>query len=215
MKLQFHSFLLICVSFISLSSGYVSAAQPPENKQKDTPSKFNQALEEMEKEELWSSTNTAPPVPLPKDTVSSSSLVYTSTIEMKNNLGKVLYESYILDLRHNREIFEWQLYSSRVIFWVVLILVSIGIIFSAIQFYKSMLISRSIKESDRLELQTELEVSAKGLKISSPVLGVIILVISLAFFYLFIIHVYPIQTIGSATQASESNQIIEKKRGEN
>jgi hypothetical protein len=42
---------------------------------------------------------------------------------------------------------------------------------------------------------TEFEASAKGIKVSSPVLGVIILVISLAFFYLYLVYVYPISEI--------------------
>ena len=42
---------------------------------------------------------------------------------------------------------------------------------------------------------TELEASVKGIKVSSPVLGVIILVISLLFFYLYLAFVYPIQEV--------------------
>jgi hypothetical protein len=41
----------------------------------------------------------------------------------------------------------------------------------------------------------ELELSTSGLKVSSPVLGVIILALSLAFFYLYLIYVYPIVEI--------------------
>jgi hypothetical protein len=37
-----------------------------------------------------------------------------------------------------------------------------------------------------------IELSTGGLKISSPVLGVIILGLSLAFFYLYLVYVYPI-----------------------
>jgi hypothetical protein len=40
-----------------------------------------------------------------------------------------------------------------------------------------------------------LDLSTAGLKVSSPVLGVIILVISLAFFYLYLVYVYPISEI--------------------
>jgi hypothetical protein len=44
-------------------------------------------------------------------------------------------------------------------------------------------------------LQTSLEAGAEGIKISSPVLGVIILVISFLFFYLYLVHIYPISEI--------------------
>jgi hypothetical protein len=36
---------------------------------------------------------------------------------------------------------------------------------------------------------------ASGIKVSSPVLGVVILVISLAFFYFYLVYVYPIENI--------------------
>jgi len=40
---------------------------------------------------------------------------------------------------------------------------------------------------------SQLEISASGVKVSSPVLGVIILVVSMGFFYLYLKTVYPIQ----------------------
>lgn len=39
------------------------------------------------------------------------------------------------------------------------------------------------------------ELSTSGIKVSSPVLGVIILALSLAFFYLYLVYVYPIKEI--------------------
>ncbi len=42
---------------------------------------------------------------------------------------------------------------------------------------------------------TEIVASVKGIKVSSPILGVIILVISLLFFYLYLVYVYPITEI--------------------
>ncbi len=42
---------------------------------------------------------------------------------------------------------------------------------------------------------TEIEASLQGIRVSSPVLGVIILIISLLFFYLYLVHVYPINDV--------------------
>ncbi len=42
---------------------------------------------------------------------------------------------------------------------------------------------------------TRLKASAKGIEIDSPILGVVILVISLLFFYLYLVYVYPIEEI--------------------
>jgi hypothetical protein len=94
-------------------------------------------------------------------------------------------------LQHRMRTFEWQLFSSKVIFIVVLGLVACGIVFAAVQFRAGL---RRKKGDDR-DKATELDISTQGLKVSSPVLGVIILVISLAFFYLYLVYVYPISEI--------------------
>jgi hypothetical protein len=106
---------------------------------------------------------------------------------------------HIWGLAHRRDVFRWQLYSSRVIFYAVLFLVVVGVGFSGVQFYRAMRLlggrrgagggSGAAAESTT----SQLELSAGRIKVSSPVLGVIILVISLAFFYLYLVYVYPIQ----------------------
>jgi hypothetical protein len=94
---------------------------------------------------------------------------------------------------HRLRVFEWQLLSSRIIFFVVLFLVFVGIYFAAVQFHRGA--ARPGKTEVSSEDMTELDLSVKGVKVRSPVLGVIILVISLAFFYLYLVYVYPIQNV--------------------
>ena len=94
------------------------------------------------------------------------------------------YQYNINGALHREKVFKWQLISSKLIFFVVIILVIMGIVFSGLQFKKGTGDSR-----------TELEFSKAGIKVSSSILGVIILVISLMFFYLFLIYVYPIEEI--------------------
>lgn len=97
-------------------------------------------------------------------------------------------------LEHRREVFKWQLFSAKIIFAVVLVLVAAGIYFAAVQFYAGL--RRQGPDSDGTERPvTEISASPEGIKVSSPVLGVIILVISLAFFYLYLVYVYPIEDI--------------------
>jgi hypothetical protein len=67
-------------------------------------------------------------------------------------------------------------------------LVGAGIVFAALQFR----IGLKRTTADARDIATELDLSTKGVKVSSPVLGVIILVISFAFFYLYLVYVYPI-----------------------
>ena len=94
-------------------------------------------------------------------------------------------------LRHRSRVFEWQLFSSKVIFATVLMLVGAGMAFAAIQFRAGL---KRVPGKDAQEV-TEVNLSATSVKVSSPVLGVIILVISLAFFYLYLVYVYPITEI--------------------
>ena len=94
-------------------------------------------------------------------------------------------------LRYRSRVFEWQLFSSRVIFATVIMLVGSGIVFAAIQFRAGLKLPRSAAP----DAVTELDLSAGSVKVRSPVLGVIILVISLGFFYLYLVYVYPISEI--------------------
>jgi hypothetical protein len=114
-------------------------------------------------------------------------------------------EKYLLALRryydyrisgydHRLRLFEWQFLSSKIIFVVVLFLVFSGIYFAAVQFHSGLSQSRKEKTTGSEEV-TEFVLSLKGLKVRSQVLGVIILVISLAFFYLYLVYVYPIENV--------------------
>lgn len=92
---------------------------------------------------------------------------------------------------HRQAVFEWQLFSSKVIFWLVVTLVVIGVYFSWLQFRAGL-----PREGEKAEpAETTIEATTGGIKVSSPILGVIILVLSLAFFYLYLVHVYPISEI--------------------
>jgi len=99
---------------------------------------------------------------------------------------RAYYEYRISGYRHREDVFAWQFFSSKVIFWVVLAIVAAGIIFSAIQFFAG-----TRKEPE----VTEMEASLQGIKVSSPVLGVVVLTISIAFFYLYLVFVYPINNV--------------------
>jgi lysylphosphatidylglycerol synthetase-like protein (DUF2156 family) len=98
------------------------------------------------------------------------------------------YQGYLnnnmMNYQHSQKVFKWQLTSSKLIFITVIILVMAGIVFSGLQFKKGTSDSR-----------TELEFSKDGFKVSSSILGVIILVISLVFFYLYLVYVYPIEKV--------------------
>ena len=93
---------------------------------------------------------------------------------------------------HRLGVFAWQSLSTKIIFFVVVLLVLAGIGFAAMQFHAG-LYGRGGGSAPSDE--TEISLSLRELKVRSPVLGVIILTISLAFFYLYLVHVYPIRNV--------------------
>lgn len=122
-------------------------------------------------------------------------LGFTATPDERAALGKALYDDHIRALEYNRRVFEWQMTSTIVSFWVVIALVACGLVFAAIQFARAMRRKPGADGTPGEDLTTDLEISGKGLKISSPVLGVIILALSLGFFYFYLRYVYPIEHV--------------------
>ena len=110
-------------------------------------------------------------------------------------LQKELYSYYYFGLEHRKQTFTWNLSSSKITFWVVIVLVFSGIAFAGLQFYIAMKERKLRSKLPPMDLGTQLEAGKDGIKVSSPVLGVIILVISLLFFYLYLAYVYPITEI--------------------
>ena len=129
-----------------------------------------------------------------------------------NSAMERYYEYYNFGATHRENIFKWQHFSSKVIFFSALILVYAGLYFAWIQFRLDQSVSKrktgvrlkgdatqegsegKVREDAELKPRStfsKLKVGLDGLEVSSPVLGVVILVISLAFFYLYLIYVYP------------------------
>ena len=99
------------------------------------------------------------------------------------------YEYRVSAFKHRHLLSKWQYYSSIAIFLTVIIIVAVGIYFSWRQFHEA-------KNKSRLGT-TKIQAGESGFSVSSPVLGVIILLISLAFFYLYLVYVYPIKDLAS------------------
>lgn len=150
---------------------------------------------------------TAPPktsaasseVKLPAD--SPAAVAYQKYLEAYYN-----YQSH--SLTYAESVFDWQYRASKDIFWVVILLVLSGLAFAGIQFAIAMRIPvRGTKKKGAAagrEPSTEtpqigdtsIEASTHGVKITSSVIGLLILVVSIGFFYLYLVYVYPIQNIG-------------------
>jgi hypothetical protein len=102
-----------------------------------------------------------------------------------------LNDYYIISLKHRAAVFAWQAFASKLIFWMVAVLVFSGLLFSALQFYHGL----RAKSADATQ---EIELSLQSVKVKSQFLGVVTLALSLAFFYLYVANIYPIVPVGAA-----------------
>jgi hypothetical protein len=118
-------------------------------------------------------------------------------------------EEYTVYAWKNREAaFAWQSISTKVIFLLVIIVVLTGLYLSWMQFnfaHKApMKLTRPSTEASPIEQSpdkqvdpenTTIEVNTSGMTITSSVIGLIILALSIVFFFLYLKFVYPIITV--------------------
>ena len=89
-------------------------------------------------------------------------------------------------LRHRGTVLRWQYWSSIGIFFVVLAIIGLGLVLSYQQFRMA---SRAPTESTPA---TTLKLGSSGIEVNSSVIGLLILVLALGFFYLYLKEVYPV-----------------------
>jgi hypothetical protein len=140
-------------------------------------------------------------------------------------------------LQHDRKSYEWHHTSSVIIFYVVIFLVLSGVWFSWLQFraghHHPIAAQRTVSTAtatpaavgaavtptsdptqpaavvtEEKDSVTEFSASAQGIKVASSAMGIVILVISMCFFYLYLQKVYPITVMppaqgGAAQTAAE------------
>jgi len=107
------------------------------------------------------------------------------------------YEYQAYSYNHAKRTFDWQDWSGRIIFWMVMLLVLAGLVFSSVHFYVGLKRPRgtSDKAPGSTDDATEFEATLQGIKLKSSVLGLAILTMSMVFFYLYLKFVYPITNI--------------------
>jgi hypothetical protein len=199
-------FLLVLVAVATIATSFAGSQEPAAGTVERRVPPEAQNIEKIIQEAVVESKQlTQPVVP---DMPRLEKLDQTT----RDKYGEALrayYDYRISGYRHRQALFAWQLWASRLIFWLVVILVSCGVFFSGVQFFRTPVrprsrrgrVSRKTKETktegeddvafDESEV-IELGASMEGVKVKSPVLGVVILTISFAFFYLYLLYVYPI-----------------------
>jgi hypothetical protein len=96
------------------------------------------------------------------------------------------YVTKVMEL--NIEAFNAQRWSAYVILFLVVVVVISGISFSGFQLWKSISVAG-------VQTTNELELSASKVRITSSVVGIIVLMISLAFLYIYTMQIYQIRIL--------------------
>ena len=107
---------------------------------------------------------------------------------------KELWDAYYATAKYSyvnrRDAFAWQSVTTKIIFVLVIVLVLFGATLTALQFTRT---STGV---------TALKASTGGIEVTSPVIGVVILTLSLGFFYLYLANVYPINEVKAGSVES-------------
>lgn len=144
-----------------------------------------------------------PAVPIMPDTSGLNLLDNASKEKFFRSMG-AYYDYRAEGYRHRLDVFRWQFLSSKIIFIVVIFLVLVGVYFSWVQFRSSQRMGVPVADATSaasgaslavpaVEV-TEIVASIGEVRVKSPVVGVVLLVISLLFFYLYLVYVYPIHS---------------------
>lgn len=160
---------------------------------RDAPSEAEQRVELLNQIDLQEGQEAQeeqgnPAMPVPPDPAVASGELTAAYAESL----RAYYDYRITGYQHRQRVFVWQLLSSKIIFGIVVALVAVGVYFAAVQFHTGLARTSPDSEADTT---TEFVFSFKELKVRSPVLGVVVLTISLAFFYLYLVYVYPIGNV--------------------
>ncbi|WP_243350088.1 hypothetical protein [Parabacteroides sp. FAFU027] len=116
--------------------------------------------------------------------------------------------NYQIDkFKRNKAKLEWQYTSSKIIFYFVLLIVMLGLILATLHFIQTF---KNLKSLNRNKDESEIEVSIQGIKINTSIIGIMILGFSLAFFYLYLIYVYPLNPIDSDKDILNQKKSIEQ-----
>ena len=97
------------------------------------------------------------------------------------------------DQRH--QTFVWQARASEILIWIVVIVCLSGVVFSGYQLWRATSpkpFGGSTVKADGDPLATNVELSWQNVRVTSSVIGLVVLVISVAYLYLFLKEVYQI-----------------------
>jgi hypothetical protein len=122
---------------------------------------------------------------LQRAAATASQDVYHAWAELKRR--EYAYYGQLMD--SNVRTFHAQQLASYVVLFLVFIVVSAGVAFSGFQLWKSV--------TTGVQPDTNLELSASSVRVTSSVVGIVVLAISLAFLFIYAHEVYHIRELGT------------------
>jgi hypothetical protein len=117
---------------------------------------------------------------------------------MNGPVGQAQTQYWLARYQHEQDLMsaskatlEWQLFASNVLLWVVILVAAAGVVYSGLQLA---IAAKTGKQRD-----TSLEISAQRVRVTSSVVGIIVLALSIAFLLIFVDEVYQIRPLEPAT----------------
>jgi len=127
--------------------------------------------------------------------------LYRKRLDSEAEYAAAYYRYQIRLMDYNVGLFMWHQTAASVILWLACAVVAAGVLFSAIQLGNALRLSQP-------QASTELEVSAQKVRITSSVIGIVVLAMSLMFVYLFVHEIYGIKpiTMTGASRGQETSR---------
>lgn len=162
--------------------------------------------------------------------VSSPGTQLTLPPEAAQRINKRYVENLEWQLEFSQRSWSWHFYSTIFLFFIVLLIVAFGLRITYLQFQKDYEPKHGAegsgpptdqrKPADGTQepppsaggANTTMKLSSAGLELSSQIIGLFVLGFSLAFFYLYVKEVYPVQVVNLN---QSSTQTVPPKAGSN
>jgi hypothetical protein len=167
--------LTIAIFLLSTAQTHTQSAQEPEPTREQLQTQINILLDQIKALQAANTTTQA---------ASIDPDLHSAYVEAKKK--EYEYVTKIMEL--NIEAFNAQRWSAYVILFLVVVVVISGISFSGFQLWKSISVAG-------VQTSNELELSASKVRITSSVVGIVVLTISLAFLYIYTVQVYQIRIL--------------------
>lgn len=106
------------------------------------------------------------------------------------------YAIWTMDLQ--RDAFEWNLRSTRYLFWLSVLVSVSGIAFAFWQFVRAEQFDRARAEADEMEVKTQMA----SLSFKARSMAALVLFVSIAYLTLYAVYVYPVHVIDTAVEGA-------------